>query len=565
MYRERLLVFVTLAACLGTNWPASAQTRPSRSVTASPAPLTADAAPNTRSQSRREEYLERVGRIRDHHLGTELRQSTKAVTTERPLGRSLIKPKPRRVNVSTDVILEDMGSITGTADLDYFWASPISEPAIAVAEYGMFATGNWYAARSIDNGRSFEFVDPKPAFGTDNVGKGFCCDQVTIYDKSRQLMIWFMQGKKGDGGSNTIKFLVSKGKEAFEAGEWREYAYESRALLGDDGVWLDFPDLSLSKGFLYVTLNAFNSNDLFQYSGVMRLPLDALAEGRDAELKVHLYDDFSLRMTQGNNLDRMYFAAHADTGELSVYSWADSDEQMSGQHKVAVERWYQVRYSDTGNAEGPNRWPWIANRCDSRVTGGWATDTEIGFAWTAARDNRFFRPHSRVAIISRAAIDAAGEPATPITPIYEPHIWSNNVGIAYPSAGVNGAGQVGLSIAFAGPRNHPSHAVGFLRRKGRPADWSWQLMVTRAGLSGPQKIIDGEWQKFGVWGDYFYVRPHPTNPRAWVTVGYTLQNEGKEALKAVAEYTVFSARGSGAETAEQPVASGTSARREASR
>ena len=541
--------FAFAIGLLGLAPAAFAQTPQTRTVTTAPAALTIEPAATTRPEGRRARYLERVGRIRDHHLSTELRESSKPVTSRISQERSIIKPKPRRVNLSKDVVIEDQGSVTGTANIDYYWASPISEPTIAVAEYGTMATGNWYAARSLTNGKKFELVDPYKAFGTDTVGGGFCCDQVTIYDKKRQLMIWFMQGKKGTTGNNTVKFLVSRGKEAFEAGQWREFAYDTRSMFGEEGIWLDFPDLAVTNGFLYATLNAFNAHDIYQFTAVMRLPLDALAAGSNVELKVVNYDVFSLRLTQGNNLDRIYFAGHADTGELTVFSWADNEDAPSPTHRIAVERWYQVRHSDTGNAEGPNRHPWIGDRCDSRVTAGWVTETEIGFAWTAARDNRFFRPQVRVAIIPRSAIDAAGEPSVPITPTYEPHIWSHNVGIAYPAAGVNGLGQVGLSIAFAGPRNHPSHAVGFLSRVGPPSDWSWQLKVARAGLSGPKKIIDEKWVKFGIWGDYFSVRPHPVNPRAWVTLGYTLQNEDRdEALKAVAEYTIFSARGAGTST-----------------
>lgn len=523
--------------------PSAAQPRSGRTAKSDSAPLIIAPAPSTRPQGYRERYLKKVAKIREHQLTANLRESTKSFTSEIVQTRSYIKPKPRRVSVSKDVIIENMGSVTGTAGIDYLHASPISEPTIAVAEYGMMATGNWYAARSLD-GKNFEYVNPYSSFGSDPEGPGFCCDQVTIYDKNRQLMIWFMQGGKSAAGTNSVKFLAAKGREAFEAGQWHQYAFAAPALLGETGLWLDYPDLALSKRYLYATINVFNAQDNYQYTAVLRLPLDAMAEDASVTVQLFKFDVFSLRMTQGNNLDRMYFAGHSDTGELAVFTWVDNDDAPSGEHRVAVERWDQVRYSDTGNAEGPKRHPWIANRCDSRITAGWATDTEIGFAWTAARDNRYFRPHVRVAIIGRSEIDAAGESSSAINAAHEPHIWSNNVGIAYPSAGVNGLGQVGLSIAFAGPRDHPSHAVGYLKRKGAPADWSWQLQVARAGRSGPKKYIQESdtWEVTGIWGDYFSVRPHPTNPRSWVTLGYTIQSQGDETLKAVSEFVAFRAK-----------------------
>ncbi|MGQ0457009.1 MAG: hypothetical protein ACT4OU_08095 [Hyphomicrobium sp.] len=501
-------------------------------------------SPTTLPPDRQARYLDRLARIRSHHRLVPLSTSSKPLATEISQGRSIIRPKPRRVNVSSDVVIEDQGSVTGKASINYYWASPVSEPTIAVADYGMMATGNWYAARSTDNGATFELVDPYAAFGDDAVGGGFCCDQVTLFEPQRDLVLWFMQGNKGSTGNNSIKLLVARGEQAFRAGEWTTYTYDSRTLLGQDGLWLDFPDMAVSGGRLYLTLNIFNAadGDLYTGTAVMRLSLDDLAEGREATLQLYNYRVGSLRLTQGQSLNRIYFAGHGDTGELIVRSWSDDEEAPSGEHRVAVERWLTIAETDTSGAEGPNRHPWI-DRCDSRITAGWATNEEIGFAWTVGRDNRFEKPHVRVAIISRAAIDEPGEPFLPLRPAHEPHVWSNNVAIAYPATGINDLGDLGLSVAFGGPRDHPSHAVGFLKRGAQPSDWSWQLKVTRAGLNGPTQLVNERWEKIGVWGDYFSVRAHPTNPRAWVALGYTLQNRGNEALKAVAEYTIFSARG----------------------
>src|SRR5437588_788997 len=43
-------------------------------------------------------------------------------------------------------------------------ASNVGEPSVAINGDVVMYTGNWYAARSIDGGRTFEFIDPFTAF-----------------------------------------------------------------------------------------------------------------------------------------------------------------------------------------------------------------------------------------------------------------------------------------------------------------------------------------------------------------------------------------------------------------
>jgi len=65
--------------------------------------------------------------------------------------------------------------------------STTEEPSIAQVGNTAFMTGNWWAARSLNGGRTFDYVNPYTAFPA-SFG-GFCCDQTTIYDPHYNITI----------------------------------------------------------------------------------------------------------------------------------------------------------------------------------------------------------------------------------------------------------------------------------------------------------------------------------------------------------------------------------------
>jgi hypothetical protein len=208
--------------------------------------------------------------------------------------------------------------------------------------------------------------------------------------------------------------------------------------------------------------------------------------------------------------------------------------------------------------------PWLTRlgRSNSgRVTASWRANGKLGFGWTAGADNRFPLVHARVAIIDEAKILEWAGPQ-PIKQVAEPHIWSRTTAFAYLSASPNDRGDVGISVAFGGPRHFPSYAVGVLTSSPAvspraEAAWQWGLTVAREGLNtpyclkksiGPQSDL-AEYRfdrECGSWGDYFAVRPHGSHPHTWVTAGYTIRSTGaNELLKAEAEFIWFESFGSG--------------------
>ena len=53
------------------------------------------------------------------------------------------------------------------------------------------STGSGGYARSLNGGRTFDFVDPYAFMGS--TAGGFCCDQVVLYDRTNDITIWELQ------------------------------------------------------------------------------------------------------------------------------------------------------------------------------------------------------------------------------------------------------------------------------------------------------------------------------------------------------------------------------------
>jgi hypothetical protein len=140
------------------------------------------------------------------------------------------------------------------------------------------------------------------------------------------------------------------------------------------------------------------------------------------------------------------------------------------------------------------------------MTAAWLQGQEAGFAWSAAQDNNFSQPHVRVAIVD---VSSTGN-----TPAAQPHLWHERFAFAYPYAAPNGAGTLGVSVAYGGGGLgglNPSHAVGVLRKTD--TGYVWQLMATDNGDNGPADAR---------WGDYLSIRPHGQDANVWVASGHTL-------------------------------------------
>jgi hypothetical protein len=365
--------------------------------------------------------------------------------------------------------------------------SSINEPTAAASGNNVFVTGNWFASRSTTGGTNFGLVDPFTTLPS--AAGGFCCDQIVLYDPSRDIWIWILQ-YIATGGNNVFRVAISRGS-SFGSWYWWDFGPRNLNSAWTD-MWFDYPDASLSANHLYITFNAFNAAGNWLRALVFKLPLNQL---RDATSLGYQWwsttANGSLRLTQGGG-SNMYFASHNGGTTLRVYSWPDASGTV-GSFDVNVSAYSAGPYS----APGPGGVEWLG-RTDSRITGAWLTGTRAGFMWTAGAGSGRPRPYVKVAVVdtfTRSLIE-------------QPDIWNTSIAYAYPSACPNSQGVVGVSLFIGGGTMHPSHVVGF--RDGS----AWRLVITRSSTHGPSG---------GAWGDYLSCKRHQPQSSEWVASGYTLQ------------------------------------------
>jgi hypothetical protein len=485
-------------------------------------------------------YRTRVENIRTHHLVL----PTRAATV--PFSLTLSENKPKIKN-RKEALLSDGIDVKGKiaasskAKMDYNYVSPVAEPSAAARGQEILTTFNWGALWSEDGGNHFSQLDPYGLFEAPPaaVGSGFCCDQVVLYLKSVDLMVWFLQGDYNEGG-NTVRLLVAKGEDIRKR-RWHLYDFSPQSIGKWSGEWFDYPDLAATDKHLFISLNVFTtSGDGFTKSVVLRLPLEQLAAYSKVDIGVFVSDtEFSARFAQGSR-GRMFWASHRDTAAMVVRSWSDDADQPLKGRIVAVERWTRPDNDTVSGAEGPNGSPWL-NRLDERITAGWASGDIVGFAWTSGKIEAgdgadYPYPHVRVAILRRGDLESGGTAI--LHPVSEPHIWSSKFAISYPAAAPNEAGDVGIGLYFGGSKHFPSAAVGFFRQTDQ--NWETILTVLATGKNTPRcRKSEGVDNKCGAWGDYISIRPDPNDAHTWQVAVHTAEDEGDVEPKVVITYAPF--------------------------
>jgi hypothetical protein len=443
--------------------------------------------------------------LREHHLSVKVKPAPAGV-------EAMAKPRAETAaTVAATLAPLANPAITLVADRALTSAetnqetSTVCEPSVAARGNEVLYTGNWFASFSVNGGAAFQYRSPYNMFPS--VNGGFCCDQVAIYDKQNDLMVWALQYVK-DAHANTLRIVVAKGND-ITTEQWRYYDFTPQNVGNWTDEWFDFPDLALSGSSLYVTSNVFStSGDAFRRSVVLRLPLQQLAAYQALNYNYYSDQSFAPRVTQGAR-DTAYWAVQENLATLRIFTWPESGTSIT-QNDVTVQTWSDA----TRVAPGPDGRDWLG-REDSRITAAWLSGDSIGFAWSGAQDSNFHYPHIRVAILDKNTKAV----------LAQPHIWNNDFAFAYPAAAPNSEGKVGISLHYGGGALFPSHAVGALVA----ATNTWQLVSTVSGRFGP---ADNKW------GDFLTVRTFGADPTIWVATGYTLQT-GPNATDIEARFIVF--------------------------
>lgn len=404
------------------------------------------------------------------------------------------------VRIRADLPLDDAatGIQTGT----------VGEPSVGVSSTGFLVTGNWYATHSADRGASWQFLDPFTELPADR-GR-FGCDQVAM--RVGRLWVWLLQYEPPTPGTCNIQRLAVSSSGRPRTWRWWDLA-PSDLVRTWDTVWLDFPDLGLSRKHLYLTSNVYDANDRWVRAVVVRWPRSGL--GKDAPLPREHWTTTtagSLRPVGGAGAggagDTMWFgSSDLSSSAVRVFAWPDSSPSVT-QWSVRVSPWDDRDYDPVGGGAGGD---WLS-RADDRITGAFRVGRHLGFAWSSGR--RADRPHPfvRCVVIDESTLRV----------VAEPDLWSTAGPWAYPALAPSVSGRVGMA-AYFGAGSRPALAVGSLTgyparagggggAGGAPPSWDMATVATSTHVP-----TDGKW------GDYLTVRPHPTLRSSWVAAGATLQ------------------------------------------
>jgi hypothetical protein len=405
-------------------------------------------------------------------------------------------------------------------------ASNVGEPSAAMNGDVVFYTGNWYASRSIDGGRTFQFLDPFTAF-PDPPNLGYCCDQVVQYIASIDTFVWLLQyGVKAGPQADNIQRLAFATTDEVKSGHWRLFDITT-ATLGVPGQFLDFPDMAVGTNSLYVTTNIFTPAGHSAGAAVIRIPLDSIAGGRVVAQPFVSSTLNSFRVAQ-NCGPRAFFATHEDTSTLNVFTW-DEGKAAPDSQLVEVARWI------TGNgyqSRTPDGRSWL-DRADPRITGATLAGSDLYFAWAVnAGSNQRPQPFIQIAKID----------ANDLTLIDNINIFDADSATCYGALSTNANGEVGISYMIGGGPRFPTHVVGILT--GSRKD-----VITAASDSGPEP---NPGTNMGEWGDYLTVRPVFPDRKLFAATGYTMSGNASNG-GALPRFVVFG-RAAGAAPALGPAA-----------
>jgi hypothetical protein len=378
-------------------------------------------------------------------------------------------------------------------------ASNVGEPSVAVNGDVVLYTGNWYAAVSVDGGKTFRFLDPSTAFARfDPPGSSFCCDQVAQYIPSLDTFVWLLQYSTGDEIDNFQRLAFAKTSDVAK-GRWRLFDITA-AHLGVAGTFLDFPDLAIGAGALYMTTNVFPPRSQQVGTAVVRIPFTSIANG---PFKIDRFVNFShqsFRVAQ-NCGATAFFAAHESTSSLRVFSWKES-QAMPISKTVGVARWIG---GDGYRSKTPDRRRWL-DRADSRITGATLAGSELWFGWGVDQgSSRRKNPFVQVARID----------STTMRLVEDVQLFDDDAATCYPAMATNADGDVGIAYFLGGGTRFPTLMVGVLTDPKR---------VLEAATSGRGPLHEGDGRFH--WGDYLAVRPLHPGGRLFAASGYVMKGGG---------------------------------------
>jgi hypothetical protein len=374
-----------------------------------------------------------------------------------------------------------------------------------------FYTGNWFAARTINGGKTWLYVNPYSGYSD------FCCDQVAFYDISRDMIGWLRMGVPNGSGVNTFKLGISN-NGGLSFATWTISPTQINS--GWTNQWWDYPHIQLSADYMYLTWNMFNSSGFFVRSVVLKINLDNLkAWGSFAGSYYHTTAWSTFVPVAGAD-HAMYFASNwpnsaPQNSRLGIWRWYDDSGGLTMWTKTITAWTFTNRGGmNCGAASGD----WL-DRGDQRVLAGarysimnanlkYPGRKVLGWWWNVAQGGSFPRPYIEAAAFYEDTMtQVPGNPGRPL-------MWSSGTCFAYPSVAPNTRQDIAIVMNYASSGDGYKPAVGFGLSddyQNAPPGWSISTLAKSTARPSDEK-----------WGDYNSIRPFYPSGKAWVAVAHRI-------------------------------------------
>ncbi len=375
-------------------------------------------------------------------------------------------------------------------------------------------SGNWFAARSLDKGVNWTFIDPYADFPL------FCCDQVVLHDTTRDIFLWLRMGVPYTDGTGNYEneFRLSVDfRDPIVGGYWTYITTPMDVSAAWTNQWWDYPHMQLGADYLYIAWNMFNQAGSWTRTVMLRWPLDAIAAGAGFSYNYYAQSDWFTFVPVSGADHAMYFASNWENppyDRLRVYRWYEDSASLTVWTKT-VAAW-----TPTGRGDAQCGTPNWTARLDQRLlTGARYNIYNDGIAeprqpgreilawwWTVQEGGGFTWPY----------IDAAAfyEDTMGQLPGYlgRPYIFSGSYCFAYPSTFPNLRGDQGMVF------NYSSGSAGFhkpgiayaLADDYATAPPGWFFYPIALSLAGPSDLK---------WGDYNTSRAFQRQ-HAWIAAAH---------------------------------------------
>ncbi|MEO8746626.1 MAG: hypothetical protein ABI379_03070 [Rhodanobacter sp.] len=406
-------------------------------------------------------------------------------------------------------------------------------------------TENTLMRYSTDAGQNFTDVDPTTIFPASD--GGICCDQVVVYDPNHDLIFWLQQYAAGSGAGATNRLRIAWASPASIKANANSWTYLDLTQPGFNSAGgLDYPDLALNGTYLFVSVDGSDSSGKTSGLIVTRLSLADIVGGGSSVGFSYVGPNESTDMNRahGSHLsqssaDGIYWAGSVDSSNLEVFHWSDGPGSVN-RHQTAINQWCGAAADYTNLAPDNQQWPdtghlggagnIVGVTRSSGFGGGHGT---VWFAWGAGADNSTDCPKQsgrplpfvKIVKIDDNTLDATGE--------YD--IWNSAYAFSYPALATDPSGNVGVSVAFAGPGNYPSSTVGYLGDyvvyyvEASTVSLKFYLNAAKGYFTftnpGDGSLVSdssGNPIVYTRYGDYFSVRNSGSNGTLFSSLGYAV-------------------------------------------